>query len=720
MAGRPFAALLTRKKKNEDQRDMVPLSFLMGTAFIILLSFWLSSFGMPMKYAIYIVCAVSAGAWAIALKNHFMQKSFCTKNMVLFGACFAAGSFALIPMVFFKACFPYSDGYTYLCIADFLVDKGYSYKVVLDGHFPWLTQIYLYQVQNLRMGAQCLLAFWTSMLHQEYSLFTYTPVSALGVFLYGMSIWLFISKRQQCTEKNILYAVVFSAFNVPIIIWSAVFGFFPQLFGLVFMAAALKPVIALIKETDKTGISVVLEAAVFIAAMALCYSEIVPFFAFGVLCVFIYEVYGKKKWRKSFAVLLETAVLSSLFMGPYFIKMILGIMAQFGAVVGGEKAINWFGYLSYWLSSAPVEYNFKESVSPISIKVLFVGLTVTMMVMLMVGFSHSRKKDKWKYLQEGIAISVPYFVMLVYFSCIAENPFGKGVGNSWSIYKLAQYYFIILCCYLFLFYADVFTGKGKIMKNMQVLFPIIFCIASLVNTTQYSYHVTRLMYEYTGNTDHPIEDYMQLADKYKDETKVIHLVNLPNEPRKFLTYILKNNKLSSDWSTDGYFGIYGQGMDPVYDPEGITLKYDPKEETAIAGMVAINSNYVDIKNGAGVGTVETDGINDWSWNDEISAYTIVNHTQFSDIQLSFEASCADHGTDNILDVYLENELLTSQSVDNADKKKVFLNISVEPEESVEVKFHYRGEKSAGTLADSRELAICIWNIAASIDDRSIH
>lgn len=718
--GFPFASLFAHNRENK--KDVFPLSFLMGTAQIILLSYWFSFFNMPMKYIIYFVWIIDAGVWVFVFHKKLINvwSYFNKHNIIILGLCFAAGSLALIPMVVFKACFPYGDGYTYLCIADFLVDKGYSSEVILDQYFPWLTQIYLYQVANLRMGAQFLLAFWTAILNQEYSLLVYAPVSGLGVLIYGMSIWYFTSLRQENTGKDILYAVVFSVFNVPIIIWSAIFGFFPQLFGLTFMIVSLKVILGLMKNDKDICIMRILEAAIFIAVMALCYSEIVPFFVLALLLVYIYEAYNRKAWWKHFKVLLIMAVVSALLMGTYFIKMILGIIAQFGAVVGGEQTINWFGYIAYWFSSVPVGYNFKANRHMLIFeRMQFVVVTLLMIFMLVVGFLRSKKADKYKHLQEGAIMSVPYFLMLVYFSCVAKNPFGEDIGNSWSIYKLAQYYFVIVCCYLFVFYSDTFSGKNKVMKILKILFPVIFCIGALMNTVNYSYNVTRPMYEYVGDTENPIDEYMELARMYENENKVINLVSIPDTPRKFITYILRKNKLTSTWSTDGYFGVYGVGMDPQYDMNGITLKYEPRDEKSVGGMIPIDINYIDIQDGTGVGTLETDGMESWTWNDESSTYTVINNTQSSDIKLSFETACADNDANNMLEVYVEDKCVASENVNGVEKKEILLDMEIKPNESVQIRLEYKGKKSVASLADSRELAISVWNIKAYIENKPL-
>ena len=63
----PFGALLFRRHGHE--KDIVPFTFLIGAAVIILLSWWLSFFNLPMKYAAYVIVFLGIAIWPIALRQ---------------------------------------------------------------------------------------------------------------------------------------------------------------------------------------------------------------------------------------------------------------------------------------------------------------------------------------------------------------------------------------------------------------------------------------------------------------------------------------------------------------------------------------------------------------------------------------------------------------------------------------------------------------------------
>lgn len=186
-------------------------------------------------------------------------------------------------------------------------------------------------------------------------------------------------------------------------------------------------------------------------------------------------------------------------------------------------------------------------------------------------------------------VSHPFFLFLIYFGMVVPNPFGSGYGNTWSLFKLAQYAFPMIGCFLFPYFSDVFEGKGWVRKSLSRLLPVMFCIAGVVHAAFYSESITTLMRQYTNEADNPLMAYMELTEKYKDENRVINLYDLPTEHRKVLTYFLRDNRLISNWSSDSYFSAYPY-PELEFDSEGIFLIYDPENERADLGLVEVPLN----------------------------------------------------------------------------------------------------------------------------------
>lgn len=711
--GIPFEYLAGNQE--ESKGVSVPSAFLMGAAQLILLSYWLSYFGMAMESAVFIIGLLCIILWIVVIfKRKFSLKDFISvENGFIVLICVAAGALALIPMVVYKASFSYGDGYTYICIADYLVEHGYNEPAELNEYYPWLTQMALYQIKHFRIGAQMLLSFWTAALHQEYSIMVYTPLSGVGVALFGNAVWLY-SKSKACSDtRTNIHAVIFSAFNVPIVIWSAIYGFFPQLFGLVYMITALACLLNMMKGNCQPTLKNVWQAAVFTAVMALCYSEVVPFFVLVIIIMFVYLGAKKKCFLPIFKLICTVAITTVVLLGEYFVQMIGAILTMFGAITGGNVTVNWLGYAGYLLSSVPAAFNFKTEQS-ITARAVMSAVTLIMLVLLIIGIVRSNKEDRKDQLVETALMSLPYFVMLIYFTSITADPFNVGgVGNSWSVYKLAQYYYVIFCCGLLPFYADTFRGKNKAYKCSSCLFILLFISFSAINTYNYSEYVTRGMRNYVGDKDKPIEEYIKLADLYAEEERTINLVDIADEPRKLVTYFLRNNKLVSNWKSDGYFNIYGEINAPDYDPEGVFLAFDPDNDLSVAGLYPLPDDYVLVRGLSGVGDTESqENIGSWNWNDKEFSYEIVNYSDSGQISLKFLMGCAVPDEDNRAEIYVDEELVETIGFHESELSQVVLNLAIAPGDSEIVYFKYEGKALPPTSYDTRELLVSVWNMSA--------
>lgn len=717
--GFPFALFMRR---NELQKNILPTALLAGGAVSMIVSYWLNFLGLPMRAVWILLAAVCAVAWggAIRLGLFTTEKRRMEKHsVVLLLLCIFAGALALLPTLIYQAGFPYGDEYTYISIADYLLDHSYRMPVEMDQYSPWLTQIYLYQTAGFRMGAQFLLSLWTAIFQQSYSIFLYGPVSGLSLCLYGAAVWQFTEQIGEMSRDKVCYGVIFSVFNIPFAVWSAIFGFLPQLTGLAYMVASLGQIIRLLRGRQPFKAVDCAEGVLYIAAMALSYSEIVPFFVLFVVALYFWENRTQKGWKKTFALLSLTAFISLAVLGKYAVDMIKALTLQFGAVVGAAQTLNWFSYIACWLSSAPVQYSFSMGGYPPVVHLFFVCLTCVLFSLLVFGVIRNRDHQKMQHLKTGAVLCIPLAALLVYFAIIATNPFGTGYGNTWSLYKLAQYVFPLIGCFLFPYFADVFAGKGRIRKTLLVLFPVGFCVMGICNAANYSQSVTASMRQYTNGAENPLFAYIEFAEKYKDETRTINLCNLPMEHRKVLTYFMRSNRLASDWSSDGYFSS-NPYPDPTIDSEGIFLVYNPLSEGAVLGLVEMPEEQcvlIDETNGVGVQEmVQNQG--SWTWNDPESEYKIVNYTGQNEITVAVELSCGTSTPGSYVEVYINDQHIKDVAVDSQHRAPLELTMDITSGESGKLRFVYVGE----TLQEpngGRNLALCVWNFTASATNNNI-
>lgn len=579
--GMPVAVLIRRGR--EYRMDIIALAFIMGCALTMLPAYLLSMIGLSMKRIVPILLALDAVLWiAVCVKKLiFLPKAM---EWVFLAVCVAAGSLVLIQMVVYHASFPYSDGYTYVSIADYLAENACRTRVELDPYHPWLSQVYLYQNCGFRMGTQFLLSFWAVLFGQEYSIVAYVPISGLAVSLFGSCVWYFLADRKGLELQNRLFAIVFSAFNASIVLWCAIFGFLPQLFGMALVCACLRAVRTAMQENK---LSMYIEGAIMAAALCLCYSELAPFYVLMAVMQYVFYSRRQKAWLANMKGLVITAIFSAVLLGPYLVDMLRALIIQFGANVGWNQRTDWLSSISWIISSVPGQYLFSDMKPH---KLALLGITLAMAYVLIRGIAKGKKPTSESViLSESIMVSVPFLVMLIYFEFFAANPFGEGAGNAWSIFKLLQYYSIIPFCYYFLYYGSAFSDGGSFNRILRACVPVAFIVLSVVYTTSFSHNITRQMVDYTGS-ERPMQEYLALSERYEETDRVINLVDIPQQQRKLLTYFLRKNKLASDWTSDGYFSPYSPDMNPDYAPDGIDLVAGTASADSLAGVVELEED----------------------------------------------------------------------------------------------------------------------------------
>ena len=330
-----------------------------------------------------------------------------------------------------------------------------------------------------------------------------------------------------------------------------------------------------------------------------------------------------------------------------------------------------------------------------------------MLTFLIVGCVRSERADKKEALMDMTVLTIPYFLMLIYFTSITDNPFGDGVGNSWGTYKLVQYYAIIPFICIFSFYADTFRGSRRIFKSLSYILPCGFICFGCLSTFVYSKSITAPMREYTGNSEAPLEEYVELAKKYEGINSVINISSVPVKHRQLLTYFLRDNNLASDWSSDDYFLIMEEIGDPPYASDGIILTYNPVDDNSLAGMVEIGESTakIIIEVGAGVGAIESDEINSWTWNDPKSEYVIENFSG-QDIELECELMAA--GGNATVDIYVDDEFYATINVTAGAPTEC--KIGLGSDEAEQVRFVYNGASVGPSGNDDRVLWLQIMNM----------
>lgn len=182
-----FAVVLLSKRK---QKNWLPKSFLYGTSIMIIGAYWTSYLfanglrGMS-RWLLGFLLMCSVVIYVCNRKKivNYLQEFIITDaiNLLL---CVGLGTIPLILIIVYGAIYPYCDGYTYICNADYLMD--YGYRVIPNPDetvlHPWLSQTLLYQTAHFRIGAQMFLALFSALFDVRFSIELFMPVTAYGVF----------------------------------------------------------------------------------------------------------------------------------------------------------------------------------------------------------------------------------------------------------------------------------------------------------------------------------------------------------------------------------------------------------------------------------------------------------------------------------------------------------------------------------------------------------
>lgn len=686
-------------------KGWIQLSLVLGVSILTVIIFWISSVSKKgiRPYAIpifiIIICALLIALfrkWSTA-KEYI--KSVTKIDMACIAICFAAGMLPLTIYVLYGAQYPYCDGYTYVCIADYLADAGYNVKVNANDMMlhPWLSQVYLYQEYNLRIGAQMLLAFASCLFDVELSIELFLPISALSVMLCGISVWFFCDAMKVQKEAGV-WAVTLMCFNLSIIQWCSMYGFLPQILGSALFLAAIASIIN-IESWHKKPVWEIASAAIIIAGFALVYSEMVPFFVLTIGLVAVSLIYKNRK--NSIPILLNyiyVALASVLLIIPYFAGMISAILEQLGAVVGSNQNFDVFTYLSYIFSTVPALYNFRENqVTPYL-------LAAEIFTLLLLGATiRGAKKTEKSFVKKGFLLSIPYGAMALYFVFFTKNPFTGGRINTWSLFKLVQYYFVLLIPFIAVFLFNYIRGK-KASRICSFIFILVFICYNGYNGIKYSESLTDVMKAYVGENTKPIDEYYKLRDLYNDSAKTISLVGIPNKHRQMVTYFLKETQLISDWKTDDYYNIIPADMEVTALPDSI-LKYEVENENATAGLIEESNTIVF---GKGFYSEERDTNRVWRWGGkeaELSIESVSADKEYVELQFEiYPYNTEEKQTVDIFDV--SNKLIKSIEIEpNAVLQET---IKVKPNTG-SIRFICSGEGTQAGDNDNRELAFAISN-----------
>lgn len=641
-----FAMVLLKKGQ---EQNWLPFSFILGSSFITLVAFILSnciSKGTN-SYArgvtlLLLLGAVGIFVWKRKKAVEYFKSAKCRDYLSLL-VCYLAGILPLTIYIIWNAQYPFCDGYTYICTGDYLMQHGYNVMVDIQEtvEHPWLSQMLIYQTYHFRIGAQMLLAFASSVFGAKLSLELFLPVCALSVLLCGMAAWLFIANIKAVSNRAYFYVVIYICFNIPIVQWCIMYGFLPQIMGSALFLAAVAMLLP-INEWKNRAVEQIVETSVVTAAFALTYSEMLPFLVLVIISLLLSIVVRRKK--ESLVVIgniCATGVLTICLIITYVPGMIQAILSEMGAIVGWNQNKDIVTYLAYLFSLVPAEYNFNRGQVTIGTM-----LAEFLVLLLWVGTCIGLRKSENSVKKIFCICTIPYFIIFCYFLFFTENPFVGGRINTWSVYKLIQYYAILAIPFIAVFIYTWLEQKQRLLLCLAV----VFIVANVVQGVQYTNLLAKSMKDYVGS-ETPMNEYYKLYEKYKVCDNTIRLVGLPDKHRQMVTYFLKDVSLISEWNEDDYFVMIPE----VNENADFCLYYTKDDASAIAGLVqAENTIYF----GTGFYSEEFDGKGrKWRWGQkEAECFPIACNSATATIEFDVFVA-AETAEKQTIDIYTEEGIL---------------------------------------------------------------
>lgn len=692
----------------------VVFSFILGPMWLILINSWLSYLGIASnESSLYIfissfLLSVLALIKEVRLKC-FLQGFLYKSNMIVLILSGISAGIILFPIIYFRAFNPYTDGFTYISISDFLLTHSYFDPADPNPYYPWLTQMKLYQEVGYRMGSQFLLAFFTSILNREMSIELFMPVTALSQFLLVSAVWLFCRIGLKIPVGASIIAAAFTCFHLSIPLNVAEWGFFPQAYG-VMIAVVIFTLFVRITDWEQWGLkkSIVL-ASIASSCLVITYSEYVPFATLSIFIMLIYKAFRYGKLKILLIKILSVSILTVLMSNVAFINAIRAIKHQLGAVVGWHISNSLWDYILMILSLNPI-YNTNAFFN--KFPVAYFAVSIISVVVLSIILKHFVFKNKWKNQKITLILLASSFLfMLIIYTFFVHNPWISGqLGHTWNVNKILQYMFIIFPPVIGISLYQFFRKKKK---YISVICGFMYVSILLMFSYYYSVVSTNQMRGYTGSDENPLDQYYKLKQVYENEERPINILISSDlvKHRQMIAYFLKDNKLISDWSNDEYVSnmMSEEYRSNSYDKNGITLLFNHNAEKKIANMELVDDK-VAVFFTAGVSGLERNEEKSWQWSPGSATLQFINNSdKRKSITLKFSVGLPPGVKEsNVLSIVYEGEQIAEVPISTSRPND--LNIVVETLPGLsDLKLVYSG--SAVTLPDDpRSLAFSIIDL----------
>lgn len=457
----------------------------------------------------------------------------------------------------------HNDTFTYLVHGNWLQTHAFNEIIPAETVTPLTTQISLYQL-GYRMGGSFLLALLQALLNLQWSYEVYPAVVSSAIGVCCLAIGFPIAQTLRHMRRSIRLAMLsLPALNFGGLVFGANLGFLPQTVGLAIGTGfifTLGPMLRWVCNPNTKWFEIgkgSLPCAVLFAGATFAYSEIAPFL---LVAGFASGMVLSLRYRTIKNVVLYGSVLfgfSILLLNTELLRACVALRAQSVAAVG--TAVDWtlLGYIGHAFGvhggawdvfqwSLPENYCSPSFI----LGLLCLGLAGGV---IFVGGRFVFRSTTSGDLMPTVGLVLIFMCCIMFFRYFVQSPFPKGVGQSWSQFKLSEWAHPFLLALVLLALASL---RPRLGRSFNSLILALFVIA-LVSTTLFGIaRVAPLIKYYRGVHD--------LNQFYFDFRNTVLSTCPRNEPiylalggqhhkfRQMVVLYLYDREVKSDWSDDGY------------------------------------------------------------------------------------------------------------------------------------------------------------------------
>jgi hypothetical protein len=579
------------------------------------------------------VLVVSLMLWALVRELNITQAFRQSVWVSLFGL--ACGASVLGPLFASGAFNAHNDGFTYLVHSNWLQVHAFGDAIGAEQVTPLTTQVALYQQEGFRMGGSFLLALAQSLLNLQWSYEVYPAVVISAISACCLAIGFPLARALRTILSRIRLAILaLPAFTLGGLVFGANLGFLPQTLGLSIGAGLLFAVGPLFQWVSIGGVSsraiakAALPAAALSSAAVFAYSELAPFLVVAILGSGFILALRFRAWGR---VVVFTGLLlgiSSLLLNTELIRAYAALRTQSSVIVGSPVDWSLFGYVAHAFGLHGGAWDgFQWTMPESSGSVLFyLGLVLMGLVGLVVlagGRTLARTSLSGALIPAAVVLMV-FCTGLLYFRYFVPSPFPKGMGQSWSQFKLADWAHPFAMAFALLAMIHLRQRMGKYFDHvMMSLFVVGLVSATLIGVTR----TTPLIQYYGGARDlnRFYQDFRQtvLANCPGSASVYLALNGQHHKFRQMAVYFLPDRVTTSDWMDDGY--IFAR-LPVERRSQALNAGDCVVEPVALGGWLSkgatIGAFRIGVFDGQGQVRIvsvdgaydrETDGINWWHW-----------------------------------------------------------------------------------------------------------